>query len=171
VIVREETSADEAAIDAVLREAFGDHGAAVVRLVADLRAADAIVPGLALVAEDADALVGYVAFSRAPLAGGSVLMLSPLGVRTAHQRQGAGSALVEEALARAEAAGEPLVVVEGVPAYYPRFGFELAAPLGIEKPYTSIPDDAFMAKRLAAYDPQLRGRLAYPPAFAFLYEV
>jgi putative acetyltransferase len=99
-----------------------------------------------------------------------VLLLSPLGVRTAHQRQGAGSALVEEGLARAEAAGEALVVVEGVPSYYPRFGFEPAAPLGIEKPYVSIQDDAFMVRRLGAYDPELRGRLAYPRAFAFLYE-
>jgi putative acetyltransferase len=170
VIVREERPDDAAEVDAVLLDAFGDHGALVVRLVAGLRAADALVSGLALVAEDAGTVVGYVAFSRAPLADASLLLLSPLAVRTAHQRQGAGTALVEEALARAEAAGEPLVVVEGVPAYYPRFGFELAAPLGIEKPYASIPDDAFMAKRLAAYDPQLRGRLAYPPAFAFLYE-
>lgn len=169
--IREERRADSAAIDVVLRDAFGDdHGEAVVRLVAGLRASPAYVPELALVAEDEGRIAGFVAFSRAPLGERSVLLLSPLAVATAVQRRGIGSGLVEAALARAEAAGEPLVVLEGVAEYYPRFGFEPAVALGIEKPYASIPDIAFMAKRLAAYDPALRGRLEYPEPFRFLYE-
>jgi len=40
------------------------------------------------------------------------------------QRIGVGARLIREALGRAEEAGEPAVMVEGIPAYYPRFGFE-----------------------------------------------
>jgi putative acetyltransferase len=55
------------------------------------------------------------------------------------------------------------VVVLGHPGYYPRFGFEPARPLGIETYYA--PDDAWMALRLPAYDPQIRGTVRYPPAW------
>jgi putative acetyltransferase len=61
--------------------------------------------------------------------------------------------------------GEPLVVVEGIPAYYPRLGFEPAADHHIGKPAHQVPDEAFMVYRLPAYDPAYRGRLVYPPAF------
>jgi predicted N-acetyltransferase YhbS len=53
----------------VLRDAFADHGEAVVRLVASLRAAGALVPDLELVAEDGGVVAGSIAFSRAPLPG------------------------------------------------------------------------------------------------------
>jgi putative acetyltransferase len=57
------------------------------------------------------------------------------------------------------------VVLEGIPAYYPRFGFERASLHGIEKPADQVPDDAFMVRKLSAYDPAIRGKLIYPPAF------
>ncbi len=71
-------------------------------------------------------------------------------------------------LRRAENAGQPAVLVEGIPAYYPRFGFERASPLGFTAPHASIPDDAFMVKRLAGYDDDLAGRVTYPAAFDHL---
>ena len=70
-----------------------------------------------------------------------------------------------DALARAEEAGEPAVMVEGIAAYYPRFGFERASPLGFISPHPKIPDDAFMVKRLPGYSPDLAGRIVYPAAF------
>jgi putative acetyltransferase len=57
------------------------------------------------------------------------------------------------------------VVLEGHPAYYPRFGFERASIYGIEKPAPQVPDEAFMVKRLSTWDDRYRGRLVYPPAF------
>ena len=56
------------------------------------------------------------------------------------------------------------MVVLGHPGYYPRFGFEPARPLGIET-YYDAPDNARMALRLSAYDPQIRGTVRYPPAW------
>ena len=81
-------------------------------------------------------------------------------------RQGAGigASLVRRGLTLARQTAYPLVVVLGHPAYYPRFGFEPARPLGIETPYEA-PDEAWMAVRLPAYDPSLRGTVRYPPAW------
>ena len=76
-----------------------------------------------------------------------------------------GARLIRDALGRAEEAGEPAVMVEGIPAYYPRFGFEKASALGFISPHPRIPDDAFMVKRLPGYRPDLAGRIVYPAAF------
>jgi putative acetyltransferase len=88
-----------------------------------------------------------------------------MSVRPDRQRQGVGRALVEAALAAADERGEPLVLVEGVPAYYPRFGFRSATELGLERPDPRIPDAAWMVCPLRAYDPTLRGRVIYPSFF------
>ena len=73
--------------------------------------------------------------------------------------------MIRDALGRAEEAGEPAVMVEGIPAYYPRFGFEQASALGFISAHPGIPDDAFMVKRLPGYSPDLAGRIVYPAAF------
>ena len=88
-----------------------------------------------------------------------------MSVRPDRQRMGVGTRLIREALARAEAAGEPAVMVEGVAAYYPRFGFERASALGFTAPHPKIPDEAFMVKRLPGYSSDLAGRIVYPAAF------
>ncbi len=59
-------------------------------------------------------------------------------------------------------------MVEGIPAYYPRFGFEQASALGFVAPHPRIPDDAFMVKRFPGYSDALAGRVIYPPAFGAL---
>ena len=56
-------------------------------------------------------------------------------------------------------------MVEGIPGYYPRFGFERASALGFVAPSPKIPDEAFMVKRLPGYTPDLAGRIVYPPSF------
>ena len=66
--------------------------------------------------------------------GERVLQLSPLGVLPAHQRRGHGSELVRASLDAVRAAGEPLLLVEGAPAYYGRFGFVRADELGLLPP-------------------------------------
>jgi putative acetyltransferase len=91
-----------------------------------------------------------------------------MSVRPDRQRLGIGSRLIRYALARAEEAGEPAVTVEGIPGYYPRFGFERASTLGFVTAYPSIPDEAFMVKRLPGYTADLAGRIVYPPSFAVL---
>ena len=88
-----------------------------------------------------------------------------MSVAPGRQRRGIGSAVVREALRRAEERREPLVFVLGHPSYYPRFGFRPAAELGLTPPHPSIPSEAFMALVLRDYDRTLRGRVVFPPAF------
>jgi putative acetyltransferase len=136
------------------------------RLVEALRDSDVHVPELCLVAFLDGSVVGHIAFSRARLASGpQVLALAPMAVLPRHQRHGAGSALVSEALRRAAKTRFPLVVVVGHADYYPRFGFEPADALGITAPF-EVPTEAWMAYRLPAYTPEARGTVLYPDAFA-----
>jgi putative acetyltransferase len=93
-------------------------------------------------------------------------VLSPVGVRPDLQRTGVGDALIRHALATIVATRpEPLVFLEGIPSYYPRFGFRLAAAMGFTAPSVRIPDRAFMAYPLPSYEPTVRGALVYPDVF------
>jgi putative acetyltransferase len=171
VVIRPEHAADHTAIDAVVRAAFSRHPDEVALLVERIRASGNYVPELALVAEDASGVIGHVMLSFVGIEGASrpqLLNLSPMSVRPDRQRRGVGSRLIEDALNRAEALGAPAVLVEGIPSYYPRFGFESASALGFTAPHESTPDDAFMAKRLPGYVPALAGRVVYPAAFDHL---
>jgi putative acetyltransferase len=162
--VRAEQPDDFETIRDVHERAFGSREEA--DLVDALRSSRVHVPDLCLVALRGESIVGHIAFSRARLdSGHPVLALAPMGVVPTHQRRGAGSALVSEALRRAAETDYPLVVVVGHPAHYPRFGFEPAASLGVEAPF-EVPAEAWMAHRLPAYAADVRGTVIYPDAFA-----
>lgn len=123
-----------------------------------------------MVAEREGEIVGHVMISHAKLHSGvathQVATLSPLAVEPERQRQGIGSMLVRDVVAAAERSGEPLVLVEGDPRFYGRFGFEPAAPHGIEFTLPSwAPEEAGQVLRLTGYDPEMRGRVVYPAAF------
>jgi putative acetyltransferase len=168
VVIRPERAADHPAIAEVVRAAFVRHPDEVASFVERIRASEHFVPELALVAEDASGVIAHVMLSWVAVEGGSrprILNLTPMSVRPDRQRVGVGTSLIRDALGRAERAGEPAVMVEGIPAYYPRFGFERASALGFVPAHPKIPDDAFMVKRLPGYRSDLAGRIVYPAAF------
>ncbi len=150
------------------------HQPEVADLVEALRASTAYLPGLALVALAGQKVVGFVMISRAetveePGQVHHVLSLSPLAVTPDWQRRGVGGALVSRALELAAGTGEPLVLLEGSPEYYSRFGFRPAAAMGIVHHLPDwAPPDAGMFFPLAGYDRSIRGQVRYPPAFALL---
>ena len=162
--IRPETDADHTAIRAVVAAAFGSRVEA--DLVDAIRATDRFVPGLSLVAEVDGAVAGHVLVSYVDLEPGSVrvLQVAPLAVAPAHQRQGVGSALMNEAIRLVEARREPLLLVEGDPRYYGRFGFRRSDESGIESP-ADVEPQYLMVRRVDVYDPSIRGRLVYPEAF------
>lgn len=163
MIVRPERPEDREAIDAVVEAAFG--GPLEARIVEAVRETDAFVPDLSIVAEDGGRVVGHVLVSYFEVEGSRrVLQLGPIGVAPERQGEGIGSELMRAAIRKADELLEPLILLEGNPAYYGRFGFRPASRLGLRPP-RPLPDEAFMALRLRAYDPAIRGRVVYPPAF------
>ncbi|MEL6890837.1 MAG: N-acetyltransferase [Actinomycetota bacterium] len=171
VTIRPESPADHAQIRRVVAEAFGSEVEA--DLVDRIRSSPEFVPEMALVAVTGGEVVGHVIVSGATIRSDSgsrrISMLSPLAVRPDRQRAGIGARLVTSVLAVADERNEPLVVLEGSPDYYGRFGFEHSVHHGIE---IALPDwappEAAQVKRLRTFDPAdptLRGTVVYPPAF------
>jgi putative acetyltransferase len=166
--IRPERADDLDAIAHVVAAAFGS--AAEARLVEAIRASDRYLPDLALVATVDGTVAGHVMVSLCDLVDGDdrreVHQLSPLAVAPEHHGRGIGSALVREVCTRAEALGAPFVLLEGDPRFYGRLGFEASARHGIVLPLPSwAPPEAGQILRLRDYDPAVRGRVVYPPAF------
>ena len=124
---------------------------------------------LSLVAVHDERLVGHVMLSQLPLrtptGDVAILCLSPLSVAPEVQRHGIGRALVEHVLRAAATRAEPLVVLEGSPVMYAKFGFEAASAYGIERPSELIPEPGFQLVALPGYLPELCGQVRYPDYF------
>ncbi len=166
MIVRAERPEDVGATQAVVAAAFGDEP--VAELLADLRRDPAWL-GLSLVAEEDGEVVGHVSRTRAwvddPARVVEVLVLSPLSVRPDRQGAGVGSALVHAALDLAGDRDEPLVFLEGDPAFYGRLGFVAAGRLGFTAPSVRIPPQAFQVWTAPSYPGGVSGALVYPDVF------
>ena len=153
---------------AVCIDAFDEPG--IDTLLDTLHSSWGWADDLAFVAEQAGEVVALVVFTPsfvdAPDRVVPVLVLSPLGVRRDLQGQGIGDALVRAALAELERTRpEAAVFLEGIPSYYPRFGFRPGGELGFGKPTPRVPDLAFMVYPLPSYEPTVRGNLVYADAF------
>jgi predicted N-acetyltransferase YhbS len=155
-VIRAANPDDREAIVAVTDAAFRNEENAM-RIIREVE------PEISIVWEENGEILGHTMLTRMRMGEHRPFQLSPVSVAPAHQRRGIGSALVREALRRADAIGEPFVLVLGIPEYYPRFGFELAAPLGVLGPRDY--GAAWMLARLSAYDPALTGNVEFPPEF------
>ena len=166
LVIRREGAADRRAVSEVIAAAFAkpDGGPPVeVGLVEALRASDAWLPRLSLVAET-DRLVGHVVCSRAHVDDVGVLALGPLAVHPDVQRAGVGSALMHAVLGAADALNEPLVALLGHREYYPRFGFRPGAHLGVRPPVPGW-GDHFQVRPLDGYRESIRGDFRYAQPF------
>lgn len=162
VVIRLEEAADRDGVRRVHEAAFG--GSAEAGLVWALRELGDLA--LALVAA-ADAPVGHAAFPRLAMEGSAlrVTALAPLAVLPGWHRRGIGTALVRTALEHLVAMGEDVVLVRGHLAYYPRFGFSVAAAQAFRTPYDGPNMHALALTRRGR---EAAGRVSYPPAFAAL---
>ncbi len=167
--IRNEAAEDHDAVRMLLLDAFnGDDVPS--RLVELLRDSSANVPGMAFVATVGERIVGYAKLTILEIHGDRsfvALNLTPVGVAADHQGRGIGRMLVEHALRAAEEeSAAPLVIVEGDPSHYQRYGFRRASAADIERPSPRIPDAAFQFRPLSRYHPdQHRGRAEYPQPF------
>ncbi|MFY0611182.1 MAG: N-acetyltransferase [Hyphomicrobiaceae bacterium] len=110
------------------------------------------------------ALVGHCAVTRCRLeeCGQMVGLLGPVAVAPAFQRQGIGTAIIEEALDHMKISGAMQVHVLGDPAYYGRFGF--APDRNVKAPYALPPEwrDGWQSIRLQGEGRTLKGTLIVP---------
>lgn len=164
--IRAERAEDIDAIRAVNAAAFdGPNEAALVDALRE-----AAAPFLSLVADDGGEIVGHICFTPVEVErpDGAIVVvagLAPMAVRPDRQNQGIGSRLVEAGLDECRRAVFPAVVVLGHPAYYPRFGFEPAAPRGLRSDY-DVPDPVFMVLELVRGGAAaLQGVAHYHPVF------
>jgi putative acetyltransferase len=163
VIIRPERTEDAAAIRDVLTAAFS--GNAEADLVEGLRAGGALV--LSLVADDAG-VRGYIGFPRLRVENTQgafdAVGLAPVAVVPDHQRRGIGAAMIREGHRLLAEQGHSLSFVLGDPAYYQRFGYDLATAAPFDSVYAG---PYFMALRLSEVAPRA-GKVRYPAAFSQL---
>ena len=171
MLIRQETHHDFETVYTLIKLAFksAEHSDGHEQdLVTALRKSPAFVPELALVAVIDKQIVGHILFTEAKVGPQSVLVLAPLSVHPAFQRQGIGTILMAEshkkALELAPQKGYSHILVLGSELYYPRLGYLPAETFGIEVP-EGIPSQNFMALPLTHPPRRLSGSVLYAPEF------
>ena len=130
VTIELEQPQDNAAIEALLDEAFGPdrHRKQSYRF----RQMTAPVGELCLVAREGGRLVGTVRHWPVTIVGDKrmtpALLLGPIGVAADRRNNHIGDRLMRESLRRALELGHAIVLLVGDLSYYGRFGFRPAAP-------------------------------------------
>ena len=162
--IREEQTADVAAIRDVNTSAFGQNLEA--NIVDALRSNGAVL--ISLVAILQGRVVGHIMYSPASVGSTMGAALGPMAVLPAYQRQGIGSRLIDAGNRKLEMAGCPFILVVGHAAYYPRFGFRPASTYGIVCEW-DVPDNVFM---VLVTDPEkmseVSGLAHYRPEFSIV---
>jgi putative acetyltransferase len=164
-MIRPEQPADADAIDQVHLSAFASYpgnGRIEADLVRLLRVNESWIPELSLVAAVDGTVVGHALLTRATIGSEPALALGPIGVQRHVQRSGIGAELMNHAVAQAKSMGASVIVLLGDPEYYSRFGFVMAAELGI-RPDVSEWASHFQA--LALTDSVPTGEFHYPQPF------
>jgi putative acetyltransferase len=158
--IRPEIHTDIDAIYQLTQTAFapmpysdGDEGACINKLRAD---GDLTI---SLVAVEAQAIVGHVAFSPVTIAGVSDnwFGLGPVSAAPEKQKTGIGSALIKKGLAQIKSLGAKGCVLIGDPNYYCRFGFVGDGRLT----YRDLPSE--VVQWLSFTDEKPSGVLKYSP--------
>jgi len=125
--IRPEIPSEYPAISEVNDLAFGQP--AEGKLVENLRKNPKFVPGLSLVAEADEKIVGHILFFPIIIKSAAgkeknTISLAPVAVRPEFRKQGIGGELIREGLKACGKMGYDSVIVLGHPEYYPKFGFE-----------------------------------------------
>jgi predicted N-acetyltransferase YhbS len=141
--------APELPADIAARESLLDRALGPDRLMKPSeRLREGRLPALALVAWHGKRIVGSVRLWHIDASGVPALLLGPLAVDPSAQGHGIGSALMQEALARAAVRGHRAVILVGDAPYYARFGFTAAPTRRLQMP-GPVDRKRFLALELA----------------------
>ncbi|MEZ2128859.1 MULTISPECIES: GNAT family N-acetyltransferase [unclassified Sinorhizobium] len=162
IIIRTEQKADFTAVDRLIGAAFAGkpYSSGTEGLIAQaLRASGDLT--LSLIAERQGEIVGQIMFSPVIIneAPSSWHCLGPVAVSPQCQKEGIGSRLIEEGLARLRATGSHGCVLVGDPGYYSRFGFRPVLALSAR----DVPAEYFQVLPFETDVPV--GTLDFHPAF------
>ncbi|MDW7670279.1 MAG: N-acetyltransferase [Bacillota bacterium] len=142
LVVRPEQKTEVPRIREVIQEAFDPMPFSRGKeweLVEKIRQSPGYIPALALSAICDGILVGHSIISLVEIEEKkkkhSALVLGPVSVLPALQRQGIGREMIEIGIEASRRLPLPVMIVVGDPAYYSQFGFELAVPHGIHLPF------------------------------------
>ncbi len=169
ITVRPENAVDAPAIAEVILRAFqslsySDHTEQV--MVDRLRASNAYLPPLAMVAEIANQIVGHIMLTRVAIRDGETsfasLALAPLSVLPEFQNRGVGTALVKEAHKRALHLGFSSVIVLGTPHYYSQFGYVPLSSCNIRVPFEIREENCMITPLTVDGLSGVRGVVEYP---------
>ena len=133
--IRAERASDVVAREALLDACFGE--TRHMRTCQRLRDGRVPAEGLAFSAVAEGFLVGTLRLWHVSAGGLPALMLGPLAVEASSRKLGAGTALMDHALAAAAARGHRAVILLGDAPYYARFGFSArrTAELSLPGPF------------------------------------
>lgn len=168
MLIRPENLRDARAIESLVLQAFIGHphhevGAKPTEHLTVNRLRQDNAMTLALVAENDSGIIGHLAYSRIKINGAlsDWQVLAPVSVLPDYQRQGIGSALINQSLALLKKARVAGLVVMGEADYYTRFGFHHQHALTVD----GVPEHYFMAQALDARCITAKGSVRFHEAF------
>jgi putative acetyltransferase len=134
LIIRNENANDYRIVEELTREAFWNihtPGCDEHFILHNLRNSKDFIPELTFIAQNAEKIVGHVAYSHGIVrdesgAENEIISFGPLSVLPNYQKQGVGSTLVNHTINLARAKGYSAICIYGDPRYYSRFGFRCA---------------------------------------------
>jgi predicted N-acetyltransferase YhbS len=132
-----------------------EEGKLVRNLVEEIRSKKYYIPEMEFImVDETDEIIGYAMFSRFHIEGKyeeELLILTPVAVKTALQRQHISKAILEHGFEVAKKLGFKTILVEGDPRNYNPRGFQPSYKFGVEAgPKLHLPHpDCLMIKELA----------------------
>jgi len=173
LMVRPENKTEVPIIREVIQEAFDPMPFSTGKewqLVENIRQSEGYIPGLALVAVCDGTIVGHSLISLAEIEDKKkkhgILVLGPVSVLPAYQRQGIGQEMIRIGISAAKRLPLGAMIVVGDPAYYSQFGFQRAVPLGIHLPF-GFDEEAYL--QVLELQPgslkRIKGAIKYPSTF------
>lgn len=171
--IRQEASKDYSSVFNLITEAFktevlSDHREQF--LVDRLRASEAFIPELSLVAELNNKIVGHIILTKIKIKNDQKtfesLALAPVSVLPKYQGNGIGGLLIKTAHKIAKMLNYSSIVLLGHEHYYPRFGYQQASSFRINLPF-DVPKENCMAIELIENGLDgVSGTVEYPKAFS-----
>jgi len=172
IYIRQETKADHDSVFQLIQSAFkeeeySDHKEQF--LVDRLRASNAYIPSLSLVATHQEKIVGYILLTKIHIDNGTTLFdalaLAPVAVLPAFQHKGIGSQLILQSHTIAKDLGFERIILLGHADYYPRFGYQKTSDYNIQLPFDAPPENCMILSLIENGLQDVSGTVVYSKSF------